>query len=638
MKRFLLLFMLLCAQMQAQQVSTFALLEPVDETVFTLTRSDAYERFRWLTAALSATYEIHFARADNLQREIVLPSDSGGSAASLTVTHNQLFDYMSIIMETPNTTECDVIWYVVASTPDDTGTSTPIGPGIPGYRLRLTDDDNERVGVAFDFADAHTPVVLTAGDSLCVDLLALRSDTLIEDWDQTGRDVTLFIRDATVDVDTSRHSWSADSRAFTWSRLIVSGTEIPLLHPREYIIPRELFEKGRARLCYQSSKAETDIRMELRPGKAAHLHQSPSLTWNAGALDRLLLECTWPDSTTPAVFLYRPFEILLTPQDRYLNTITDDVRVRMEALHPGEIDTVPGSGVHPLTAPEITLNGRREFYFMANTARPLRGNTGQMLLVTSSDDQKLNSSLPAFAQLAHPPAPFDLVEPSNNAVIRLVYASLKEVFSWTRPDPVDLYDSVRLSIDSDEYFSDSVRYTLTFQKFGDSSTTRVYASDSGGRLPRLTLNHGTLAGIIDEFNGIPTTVFVDVIWWVTATDGTDTVFADSTAPGYIGRRIRFQKTGLDAPVYTPMVTTLSRNYPNPATGTTTIDFSSIRSGLVTLTVHDMLGKEIARLVDAPLAPGAHSAVFNTHALPAGVYVYRLSTPTSTLTRKMLINQ
>ncbi|MGA3246040.1 MAG: family 10 glycosylhydrolase [Bacteroidota bacterium] len=102
--------------------------------------------------------------------------------------------------------------------------------------------------------------------------------------------------------------------------------------------------------------------------------------------------------------------------------------------------------------------------------------------------------------------------------------------------------------------------------------------------------------------------------------------------------LRFQ-TGQDITVVErdgaiPNVFDLSQNYPNPFNPTTTIRFAVPNSGPVSLRVYDLLGREVAVLVDGPLTPGYYSARFDGHNLSSGIYFYRLVASGSVETKKM----
>lgn len=82
--------------------------------------------------------------------------------------------------------------------------------------------------------------------------------------------------------------------------------------------------------------------------------------------------------------------------------------------------------------------------------------------------------------------------------------------------------------------------------------------------------------------------------------------------------------------------TLSQNYPNPFNPTTEIKFSILESGFVTLKVYDILGKEVAILVEGNLASGGYTATFDASDLSSGTYVYMLSVNGNRITKKMVL--
>lgn len=81
---------------------------------------------------------------------------------------------------------------------------------------------------------------------------------------------------------------------------------------------------------------------------------------------------------------------------------------------------------------------------------------------------------------------------------------------------------------------------------------------------------------------------------------------------------------------------LEQNYPNPFNPSTTIRFGISYFGFVSLKVFDILGKEVATLVNAGLESGSHEAVFDASRLASGVYVYRLSCGSRTESKHMLL--
>ncbi len=82
--------------------------------------------------------------------------------------------------------------------------------------------------------------------------------------------------------------------------------------------------------------------------------------------------------------------------------------------------------------------------------------------------------------------------------------------------------------------------------------------------------------------------------------------------------------------------TLEQNYPNPFNPSTRIAFRIERAGAVKLTVHDLLGREVATLLNRPLEAGRHEVSFEAGDLPSGVFFYTLSSGERSVTRKMVL--
>jgi hypothetical protein len=79
---------------------------------------------------------------------------------------------------------------------------------------------------------------------------------------------------------------------------------------------------------------------------------------------------------------------------------------------------------------------------------------------------------------------------------------------------------------------------------------------------------------------------------------------------------------------------IAQNYPNPFNPTTTIRFSIPHEVFVTLKVYNMLGSEVATLVNENLSAGDHSVDFNATGLSSGTYYYRLIAGNFVETKKM----
>ncbi|MBV6421804.1 MAG: hypothetical protein DAHOPDDO_03086 [Ignavibacteriaceae bacterium] len=81
---------------------------------------------------------------------------------------------------------------------------------------------------------------------------------------------------------------------------------------------------------------------------------------------------------------------------------------------------------------------------------------------------------------------------------------------------------------------------------------------------------------------------------------------------------------------------LEQNYPNPFNPVTTIDYSIQKAGEVSFKVYDMLGIEVASLVNENQEAGNYSIEFNAAELPSGIYVYRLASGNFMETKKLVL--
>ena len=81
---------------------------------------------------------------------------------------------------------------------------------------------------------------------------------------------------------------------------------------------------------------------------------------------------------------------------------------------------------------------------------------------------------------------------------------------------------------------------------------------------------------------------------------------------------------------------LSQNFPNPFNPSTKINWQMPARSQVTLKVYDVLGNEIASLVNEEKEAGYHSIDFNASDFPSGVYFYKLTAGNFISIRKMLL--
>jgi hypothetical protein len=81
---------------------------------------------------------------------------------------------------------------------------------------------------------------------------------------------------------------------------------------------------------------------------------------------------------------------------------------------------------------------------------------------------------------------------------------------------------------------------------------------------------------------------------------------------------------------------LGQNYPNPFNPSTRIPFEVAEGGRVRVSVYNLAGQEVARLMDGHVAPGVHTLVWEAGAAPAGVYAVRLETAGVVRVRRIVL--
>ncbi|MFA6596264.1 MAG: DUF5666 domain-containing protein [Ignavibacteriaceae bacterium] len=86
----------------------------------------------------------------------------------------------------------------------------------------------------------------------------------------------------------------------------------------------------------------------------------------------------------------------------------------------------------------------------------------------------------------------------------------------------------------------------------------------------------------------------------------------------------------------PNVFELKQNYPNPFNPSTEITFMLAKQEQVSLVVYNMIGQQVAMLINGPQSAGSHVVKFNSADLPSGVYLYRLQAGSFGDVKKMIL--
>ena len=88
--------------------------------------------------------------------------------------------------------------------------------------------------------------------------------------------------------------------------------------------------------------------------------------------------------------------------------------------------------------------------------------------------------------------------------------------------------------------------------------------------------------------------------------------------------------------HNPKTFSLLQNFPNPFNPATKISYTLAKASNVTLKVFDILGRQIATLVNGKNEPGEHSISWNALNVPSGVYFYRIVAGDFVQTQKMIL--
>jgi hypothetical protein len=143
-----------------------------------------------------------------------------------------------------------------------------------------------------------------------------------------------------------------------------------------------------------------------------------------------------------------------------------------------------------------------------------------------------------------------------------------------------------------------------------------WASDMDDVIWNQPYRHGTVTFLEGNKLGMSTASFVT---------GVDTNSVDYTPPPTAVKTNRAK---------VPEKLALAQNYPNPFNPVTTIEYSTAKQEMVTLSVYDLNGRKIQTLVNSVQAPGEHRVTFNASDLSSSVYLYRVQAGEQSITNKM----
>ncbi len=167
----------------------------------------------------------------------------------------------------------------------------------------------------------------------------------------------------------------------------------------------------------------------------------------------------------------------------------------------------------------------------------------------------------------------------------------------------------------------------------DGGNTWTYGGKFPGMSNTLSEVFGHAAQHLQQVN--PTTYRAHIIYLADQTTGVGPFDNQLTNNDLIYATFDIIITSADP---TPVASTfeLAQNYPNPFNPSTNIKYSIAERSNVTIKVYDMLGNEVATLVNQVQDAGTHNVVFNAANLASGMYVYTITAGNFTATKKMML--
>jgi photosystem II stability/assembly factor-like uncharacterized protein len=186
----------------------------------------------------------------------------------------------------------------------------------------------------------------------------------------------------------------------------------------------------------------------------------------------------------------------------------------------------------------------------------------------------------------------------------------------------------------------------SWQRYSFTSTFSV--TSSIGSLNDVTVPTSNVSFICGDYGIVLKTIDSGKIWFPQLTGSTRNLYAIDFYNEHCGiavgdsGTILYTSSGGDIAIgvkgyeKVPVEFTLAQNYPNPFNPSTTISFTLPSRSFVSLKVFDLLGREVATLVNENKNAGACSVRYDASTLTSGVYFYRLLAGSFIETKKLLL--
>ena len=196
------------------------------------------------------------------------------------------------------------------------------------------------------------------------------------------------------------------------------------------------------------------------------------------------------------------------------------------------------------------------------------------------------------------------VDSSNGKVYRYIAGTDNCIFDFTA---TEAGDTVLFNEGEDYEVGWVLDYEEQFNQWGLNSTKRIFSAI----IPSSGYNLYTFVKGIGLYRN----------------EGGEVLYSSSVLKGFVSGGIVYGDISLvdvDSETELPKEFLLSQNYPNPFNPSTKIQFVIPKSSFVNLKVYDVLGREVATLVNDEKLPGEYEVEFDASRLSSGIYFYKLS--------------
>jgi hypothetical protein len=504
-------------------------------------------------------------------------------------------------------------------------------------------------GIEIDPSDvtASGDIDKVVGEEVCFTLIAKdANDQVIRDWDVVGNPTTLTIQGSTANTDTSDQTWDANPDGYTYAVIKHNGmilTQDPA-NPNQFTIPPSAFVNGVATICIVHTKAESGVYIEVSP-TVTYLNQiSATMNFTADAISNFLVEITSATSNPDQVYMFRKYEVVVSPRDQYLNVSNKQIRTRFSARFPGEfVNSLPGYS--DIFSGDVFITGPTNYFLASTDDREIAlGRQLQWIKAYASDDQTITGITNEYEILNHAPKPFALLTPADKTIWQLSSWGVPETFTWE--ESTDDYTNINISRFTNEIGNDLVRYTIVFVDSVSLTKKVEIDSDNLGEEFQWSTTHGQIVGIVETIAG-GGVIYQPLVWKVKAEDGLYTTWStpgDPTADPRPGFRLSIDLSVIVSTDDLPNAPTnfvLEQNFPNPFNPTTTVSYSVPTSSQVTVQVYDLLGNLVKTLVNESQQPGSYEVIWDAtnsqgEAVTTGNYILKMVAGDFSQTRKMTL--